>query len=378
MRIAILTHNFPKNSSDRQDAGILIYDFAVELSKKAEVFVLCPNFAGEKEKFKDITVEWFSWKGGDKKLGSINTLDPRSLMSLASLISNGRKITKDFVKRNNIDFCLAAWAFPAGLFAEVAKDSLKVPYATWSLGSDINQYAKKPILKQIIKKTLRKADFRFANSYALCQKIEDLTCLESNFLPGITRLDAHKITKIKTDKNKFNFLYVGRLEMVKGPDVMIDACKILAKKNKNFTLSIIGPGSMTDTLKQEIKDSNLDKNVFFLGQKGASEIASYMSVHDSLIVPSRSESLPLVIIEAAKMGLPIIATKVGDCARLIDTYEVGIAVDSANPEALSKAMDTAIKEGSNFKKKAQPGLKKISADFILENSVKQFLKYIQK
>ncbi len=375
MRIGILTHNFPRNSKDRQDAGIFLYDFAKELSKKHEVFVLCPNFKGEKEKFKDVSVTWFDWSGGDQKLGNFKIYDPKSLWNFLSLMYQGTKIAPKFAKKNKLDFCIAAWAFPSGVFAAAIKKDLKIPYATWSLGSDINQYAEKAIFKQIILSVLKNANIRFSNSYAICEKVEALSGKNCEFLPAITNFEHKNIEKPNISNRYFNFLYVGRLEIVKGPDILIDASKKLFKQNKKFRLYVIGPGSLDTQLQQEAQKAKLKNNVIFLGQQGAREIAGYMSVSDFLVIPSRNESLPLVMIEAAKMGLPMIATKVGDCAKVIADYNIGISVERENSSALARAMGKVIKEKKQRKFKA--GLVRLTEDFVLKNSVKQFMSYIK-
>lgn len=377
MHIGIFTHNYPRTANDRRDAGIFLYDFAHELSKKASVFVLCPDFLGEKENYKDVPVTWFKWSGGDKKLGSWNALSPQSLVSFVDLIKTGNKAAQEFVKKNKIDFCLAAWAIPSGIFTNSIKSKLGIPYATWSLGSDINQYIKFPILRQLIKFSLTNASIRFVNSYALRDKIQAFTGKNSRFLPAITRFETARVKPENLPKDKFNFLFVGRLEKVKGPDILLNAVGHLAKKRNNFAVYIVGSGGMEEKLKKKTNFLNISDKIFFLGQKGAQEVASLMLASDCLIISSRNESLPLVLIEASRTGLPIIATNVGDCARLINDYGIGLLVHRTEPKELVKVMEKALVEDKNFKKNYGKGTKKLSRDFALKNSVNQFLQEVR-
>lgn len=377
MRIGILTHNYPRTSDDRKDAGIFVYDFAQELSKEGEVFVLCPNFAGKKEEYKKVPVTWFDWMGGNEKLGSWKTFDPLSLIKFISLILEGRRAALKFAKENKLDFLLACWAIPSGVYGEYVKRHTGIPYSTWSLGSDLNVYVKYPILSNLIKNSLRNADVRFANSYLLLDKIKKIVGLDAQFLPAITHFDVKGVKPTKLDEKKFNFLFVGRLEKVKGPDILIKACNRLNKQGVNFSLKIVGEGNMREKIRAMIVDFGLERKVKLLGRLGKTEVASLMLGSDCLVIPSRNESLPLVLIEAARAGLPVVATDAGDCRRLIEDYNIGF-VAGVQDEELADFMKAAANEGKQFKERRKEGLKKISERLSQENAVNILLEAIKK
>lgn len=370
MRIAIFTHNYPLTSKDRKDAGIFLYDFAHEIAKKHKVFIFCPDFKGEKEKYLDVPVTWFEWGGGKEKFGDWKIFDPKTYYKLAKLVLAGQKNALEFVKKNKIDYILAAWSFPSGIFAQYASQRTGVPYSTWSLGSDINVYAKLPVSKQWLQNILARAQNRFANSYLLCDNVKLLSKKDCVFMPAITNFGKFNIEKIKIDKSKINFLYVGRLEKIKGPDILLQACKILRKSKLRFELHVLGDGK----LKPKFEANKFD-NVHFYGNSDKSRIAGFMQVCDYLIIPSRNESLPLVFLEAAKMGLPIIATQVGDCRRLVEKYKVGYSVVPNNPQKLAEVMVEAAKERN--KQQFLPGLKKIAREFVQSEAVKILLKSVK-
>ncbi len=370
MRIAIFTHNYPQTSKDRKDAGIFLYDFAHEIAKKHKVFIFCPEFIGEKEDYKKVPVTWFEWGGGKEKFGDWKMFDPNTYHKLAKLILTGQKDALKFIKKNKIDYILAAWSFPSGVFAQYASQRTGVPYSTWSLGSDINVYAKLPISKQWLQYILSRAKTRFANSYLLCDKVRVLSKKECIFLPAITNFEKIETEKVKLNKTKINFLYVGRLEKIKGPDILLRACKILQERNLEFELHILGEGKLRTRLEKDKLT-----NIHFYGNASKERIAGFMQVSDYLIIPSRNESLPLVLLEAAKMGLPVIATQVGDCPRLIEKYKIGYSVKPNDPQDLAKVMTEAMKH--NKRHQYLPGLKKIAQEFVQSEAVKILLKSVK-
>ena len=148
--IGIFTHNYPRNSQERKDAGVFVYDFAQKLSDDVKVCVFCSDLRGKKEEYKKVPVHWFDWGGTKKKLGNWGVFSPLSIINFIKLMVIGCKKAYFFANKNKLDYCLAVWALPSSVYTYFIKKKLGIPYAIWCLGSDINKYAKLPILRQLI------------------------------------------------------------------------------------------------------------------------------------------------------------------------------------------------------------------------------------
>lgn len=344
MNIAIFTHNYPKNKKDRKDAGIFIHNFGEELSKKHKVFIFCPDY------------------GNNEKFGNWSILNPLNIFKFFKNIAYGISESLIFVKKNKIDYVLSAWAIPSGIYAFVVKLKYKIPYGVWYLGSDINFYSKIPVLGTIISILSKNADNLFANSNAL-SKIAITKYGSCMMLPASTKVSTISKNKLIFDRNKVNILYVGRLEKVKGPDILVKAFKELDDK---FTLRVIGSGTMRDKLEKE------DNKVIFLGRMNMFEISNYMRNSDFLIIPSRNESLPLVILEAANFRLPILASNVGDCKFILDKYKIGDTFEKGNlNQMVSKIKTFRYKNITKYGR-----FSKLVIDYSLKVSVNKFLNKI--
>jgi len=376
-RIGILTHNYPINSYERKDAGIFVFDFAQELSNLVNVFVFCNGFGDKEKNSSKVPVTWYKWSKSNQKFGNWSILSPLSVLKFVKLLFVGKKETLEFCKKNKIDFNLAVWALPSGLYTFYAKKMLNIPYAIWCLGSDVNKYLKIPVIKKIVKDALRNADIVFANSYDLVNKLEKILDKKVHLLPAVTETKIDRIELLKLDKNSFNFLYVGRLESVKGPDILVNSIKILSKKDAKFKVNILGGGTMKDKLLKMANKNRLDKFIEFLGWADKKTVLSYMKYSDCLIITSRSESFPLVMIEAAKMGLPIISVDVGDCKNIINKYKIGFVAKENSPKYISLMMYKAIKKGHNIRALHKMKLRKFASDFSVENTVSEFIKKIK-
>lgn len=380
MNVGIITHNYPLYQGQSKDAGKFIYNFAQTLSfKVGKVFVLCPNFKGKKEKYKNVPVTWFKWRGGGSKLGSLTWWSPTGWWMILDLLINGQRATADFVKQNSIDYLIVFWNFPGGVFAWYANRKLGIPYLTWALGSDIFVYGKLPIIKQLINLVLTRATYSFGNSFNICRTIVKEFGKKSLFLPTANSLALKENLIPKLNKLKFNFLYVGRMESVKGPDILIDAVTILNQKRNDFHIFMIGEGSMESLLKDEVSKRNLSELISILGYIEDQKVVNgYFLNTDCLVIPSRSESFPLVITEALQAGLPMIGSSVGDMPFFIPKHGLGFVFKKEDPKGLAKIMDKTIERGKDIRKNKKTYMKKLAGAFNINNIADSLISYINR
>ena len=126
-----------------------------------------------------------------------------------------------------------------------------------------------------------------------------------------------------TTKDKRSVLFVGNLVDVKGADRLLRAWARL-KEDQAFslpvgsTLTIIGNGPLEANLKKLCRQLNIQNSVEFPGRKPHDEIADYMRRATCLCLPSRSEGMPNVVLEALACGTPVVATAVGEVPYLIE------------------------------------------------------------
>jgi glycosyltransferase involved in cell wall biosynthesis len=374
IKIGILTHNYPKSSKESRDAGKFVYAFSHELAKEAKVSIFCPDYGDEKEKDSKVPVTWFNWGGNGQKFGNWNFYSPLSLFKFIRLFFFGNKEIVKFIEKEKPDYLLCFWNFPSGIFAWYANKKFGIKYSTWALGSDIYVYPKLPIVKEITQIVLKNAEYRFGNSYDICKAIKNLSGKSAEFLPTSTLISGSKYKKPNLDRKKYNFLCIARLEKVKGIDVLLDACKTLKNKTDKFSLTIIGGGTLREYLSNKIIEYKLDNNVNMLGYvEDQGLVNGYLKESDCLIIPSRSESFPLVVTEAIQVGLPMIGSNVGDMPTFISGNKLGFIFEKGNSSDLERKMKKMMKEGIKIRKSKIKLMKTLSNQFKLNNIVKAFL-----
>ncbi|MEA2725016.1 MAG: hypothetical protein QOH59_2787 [Gemmatimonadales bacterium] len=136
--------------------------------------------------------------------------------------------------------------------------------------------------------------------------------------------------------HEFVWLAVGRFETAKDYPNMLRAFAKVREQRPGAVLLLAGRGSLqadTETLARELK---LGDGVRFLGVR--QDVSELMSAADGYVMSSAWEGMPIVLLEAAAAGLPIVATRVGGNPEVVVDDEGGFLVPPRDPEALGAAM----------------------------------------
>ncbi|WP_291688274.1 glycosyltransferase family 4 protein [Bradyrhizobium sp.] len=134
--------------------------------------------------------------------------------------------------------------------------------------------------------------------------------------------------------------YVGEFRQIKGADLLIDAVARLRADGKPVTLTLGGDGEEMDALKARVQKLGLTETVRFIGHVKA---RYGFSKGGLLVVPSRGDSMPYVVIEAAAAGIPMVAAKVGGIPEIFGPHTDALFAPS-NVDALADAIKTALSD----------------------------------
>jgi glycosyltransferase involved in cell wall biosynthesis len=188
---------------------------------------------------------------------------------------------------------------------------------------------------------LRKIDAFLSPSLFLKNKM-----LESNF-------DEKKIHHVplflprkkfwESDQSQRYLLFLGKLERIKGIEVLIEA----AKKAGNVTIKMAG--SVSEPLASQLS-AILPSNAEYVGLKYGQDLVDLTHKASALILPSIwYENQPFSILEAFASSKPVIASNLGGMTELVADHERGLLVEPGNPIALADAMEWAVTNRSEMK-----------------------------
>ncbi|MBK5928467.1 glycosyltransferase [Rhodobaculum claviforme] len=136
-----------------------------------------------------------------------------------------------------------------------------------------------------------------------------------------------------------NILFIGRLAPVKGVRLLLDAFVAVHRKHPDATLTLVGDGPDMARLRARAAALGLEGAVTFRGQLGEAEVAATLGAADMLVLPSFAEGVPMVLMEAMASRLPVVATRVGGVAELVEDGVSGLLVPPGNTDALAAAIE---------------------------------------
>jgi D-inositol-3-phosphate glycosyltransferase len=166
----------------------------------------------------------------------------------------------------------------------------------------------------------------------------------------VRQADARE--KLGRDQCERLILFVGRIEQIKGIDVLLRALGILFQRHpdirSDLCLLVVGgaldPGDDAPEtekileLRRLVHEHRLESNVSFVGSRGQEDLALYYAAADLCAVPSLTESFGLVALEAMACGTPVVGTRVGGLQTVIENGKSGLLVPAGDDEALAEAM----------------------------------------
>lgn len=152
---------------------------------------------------------------------------------------------------------------------------------------------------------------------------------------GVTREEFEPVTPAP---DATDIAYVGEFRHIKGADLLIDAIHLLRANGRPVRLTLAGDGEESDSLRTQVAQRGLGEAVRFAGFQPA---RTGFALGRLLVVPSRGDSLPYVVIEAAAAGVPMVAANVGGIPEIFGP-EAGRLAAPGDPAALAAAIAAAL------------------------------------
>lgn len=344
LRIAVVVNFLP--NATRPDRGRANYQRIKSLARFAEVRAYClePRYPRLKQScFQN------GAKTGDAETAEIVRHAAFPLLTRPFNGVMGAKVLLSRLREFHPDVVLAYFVYPQGFAAVVAAAQLRVPAVVGVVGSDLRRM-NGTFIRLLIAKAIRQAAFVTTVSEELQRRaiargakpehvrtVHD-GCDAEIFHPG-DRAAARRQLQVSADAELV--VFVGSLIPLKGIKELLEATAMLAPKRPNLRVVCIGEGPYASAFRRRAAKADIAEHVRFIGGKSPEEVAEWMTAADVFCLPSHSEGIPDVIIEALNCGRPVVATDVGGVPELV-TAKCGILVLPKDPRRLAKALSQAL------------------------------------
>ena len=171
-------------------------------------------------------------------------------------------------------------------------------------------------------------------------------------------------------KNKtFNILSVGRLAPEKGQEGLLQAFAIVLQSGIDAKLTIIGDGPLYPKLSKSIIALNLQDHCVLAGQKTEEEVLESLATTDLFVLSSFMEGLPVVLMEALGMRVPVIAPCVAGIPELVAHNESGFLYSPGKWDELADLMERAVRDREMCEVMAEKGRQRVVKEFDIHIAV---------
>ena len=182
-------------------------------------------------------------------------------------------------------------------------------------------------------------------------------------VPNGLRSDEFSPAPLADDPD--DILFIGELRHLKGVDILLTAISELNRQGRQLKATVAGRGPDEEKFKDQARDLGLERNVRFIGEKPAREAFALARL---LVVPSRAESFPYIVLEAAAARKPLIATRVGGIPEIFgDQADRLVTPDQVG--ALKDAIRSAVDDPASAERNARLLSRAVGERFTVDGMV---------
>lgn len=282
-----------------------------------------------------------SLDGGETLYRSTFPAIPRASKATSRLwLHQLRRLVRRYVaEQGSPDIIHAHGLVLAGVGAAEAANTLSVPLVLTAHSSAFARDLVADWQKAAVAEALRRADAILAVSGALARDIAVLApSAETQVVPNLVDTDYFDLPRPdRATSGPFTFLVVALLHPQKGVDVAIRAFAQAFPGESDAVLRIVGDGPEASRLRALSRKLGTDGRVVFTGLQPREAVRAEMHKADALILPSRTETFGVVLVEALATGLPVVATRSGGPQDIVGS-EVGYLVEVDDPAGMADAV----------------------------------------
>lgn len=279
----------------------------------------------------------------------------------------------------------AVW-FPSSLPLGILGAAIGRPYALAVHGGEFVLPSRLPVARRALVRVTGRAEVVFAESSFAADKVRALIDPPPPILRVSGGVDLQRFGRAKPVQNPHGepvILSVGRVIARKGFDTLVRALSLIKKRGVDASLLVVGDGPHLRRIESLARSLEIERFVTLAGAVPWDLTPSYYAAADVFALPSRerfagteTEGLPLVFVEAAAAGLPLIGGRVGGIRDAVRDGENGFLVDGKDPAAVAEAL-VRVLDPELRQRMGRASRKLAETEFSWERSFETFSKGIE-
>jgi glycosyltransferase involved in cell wall biosynthesis len=155
----------------------------------------------------------------------------------------------------------------------------------------------------------------------------------------------------------FTVCSIGRLSPEKGYGLLVEAAASLIREGRNLKLALLGEGELRGYLEKKAVGLGLKSHVYFPGY--VENARHYLPLFGLFAMPSLTEGLPMVLLEAMNEGVPIVATLVGGIPEVLDEGRAGLLIRPGDIDDLKRAIIAVMDDVGSAQERAKAAKRRV-------------------
>lgn len=380
LRVAVASHAYP--ISEGAYSGQFVHELASAMVRLGhDVHAIVPSARGRGRSSMDgVRLEFYKARDRVSHGRADNQYIRSPRIAVAGSLVRAVHRLHQVVRANNVDIIHAHWAIPMGFVGAVVKMFTGLPLVITTHGRDV--YADRQAGDIVPTLWYTRPFLRF--SLALADQVISVSqdCARHAVRAGASP-DRTVVIHNGIDLSRFYpsaaapaevrerygisqhaklALFVGSLNEHKGTDILLQAMPHVLREVPDASLLVVGEGPAIEGLLALRESLGLQDKVLFAGYIPNTEVPLYENACDVFVLPSLREPFGIAAVEAMGCAKPVIASRTGGLAEIIDHGETGLLTDPGNSEQLAAAIirvltdrELSVQLGRNAREKVETG-----------------------
>jgi glycosyltransferase involved in cell wall biosynthesis len=291
---------------------------------------------------------------------------------------------KDELQRLNPDILLCH-GYKAGLLGFWVARRLRIPVAAVSRGWTAES-PRVRLYEALDRRVLRWMERVICVSEGQAEKVRAAGVRAEKITVIHNAIRPERFENMKPEyRNKLRSLFsnapelivgaAGRLSPEKGFGVLVDAAAEVVCQKQNVGFVLFGDGPLKASLDQQIAALGLQEKIILAGFRP--DLDDFLPHFDLFALPSFTEGLPNVVLEAFAAGVPVVATAVGGTPEIVEHGQNGFLVPPGDPTALARSILESFAIGHRGKEMASQGKRRVQEHFSFEQQARQYARLFE-
>jgi glycosyltransferase involved in cell wall biosynthesis len=164
--------------------------------------------------------------------------------------------------------------------------------------------------------------------------------------------------------------FSGRLDPIKNFELMLEIFSEYKYSDKKFKFMIVGDGPEKEFIQKKCLEKHLEDHLLLLGEK--KDVVPYLRAMDVFLLTSFREQMPMTILEAMAVALPVISTNVGEVSRIISDGQEGFVLDGKSAPSVFATTLLELRDQESRRKMGEASRRKVINAFREEQMIQQY------